>query len=68
MNDRQTHLEELLAHQQRTLDELNSVITGMRDELDAVTTEHAKLKNTVARLVEHYEGADGAPDERPPHY
>ncbi|TWT38292.1 hypothetical protein KOR34_32610 [Posidoniimonas corsicana] len=68
MTDRQTQLEELLAHQQRMLDELNSVVTGLRNELDLANLERTKLKTTVARLVEHYEAADGGPDEKPPHY
>lgn len=68
MSDRQTQLEELLAHQQRLLDDLNSVVTGLRRELDLANLEQLKLKKTVARLVEYYEAAEGAADEKPPHY
>lgn len=68
MSDRQTQLEELLAHQQRMLDDLNASLTEMRDELDNVTREHVGLKNTIARLLEFHEGAEDGVDERPPHY
>jgi uncharacterized coiled-coil protein SlyX len=68
MSERHTRLEELLAHQQRMLDDLNEVVTVLRGELDLVTGEQVKLTRTVARLLEFYEGADGGADERPPHY
>lgn len=68
MSDRVTQLEELLARQQRMLDELNDVVIDLRSELDRTTAEQTRLKRTVQRLVEHYESADGAPDEKPPHY
>ncbi len=68
MSERQTRLEELLAHQQQMLDDLNAVVTGLRSEMDRATIEQIKLKRTVARLVEFYEGAEGGADERPPHY
>ncbi|TWT74423.1 hypothetical protein Pla123a_32460 [Posidoniimonas polymericola] len=68
MTERQTKLEELLAHQQQMLDDLNSVVTGLRRELDMANLEQVKLKRTVARLVEYYESAEGAADEKPPHY
>lgn len=68
MQDRQTQLEELLAHQQRMLEELNEVITSLRTDVDKAVLEQDKLKRTVARLVEYYEGAEGGADERPPHY
>lgn len=68
MNDRITNLEELLAHQQRLLDDLNAVVTMQRDEIDALSADHARLRVTVQRLVQHHEGAEDQPDERPPHY
>ena len=68
MEDRQTHLEELLAHQGRLIEELNGVVTTQHDKIDALRREQDRLKRTVDRLVEFYEGAEGGADERPPHY
>lgn len=66
--DRLTKLEELLAHQQRLLDQLNAGVTELRDDADRLLAGQAKLKATVGRLVEFYEAAEGAADEKPPHY
>ena len=68
MSDRQTQLEELVAHQQRLLDELNAIVTDLRGEIDRLTLEQMRLNTTVARLVEYHEGAETSPDEKPPHY
>lgn len=67
-DDRLTRLEELLAHQQRTVDELNAVVTTLRADLDDLRADHVRLAQTVRRLVEAYEGAEDTPGERPPHY
>lgn len=66
--DRLTNLEELLAHQQRLLDQLNAMVTDLRSECDTLAADQAKLKQTVARLVQFHEGAEDRPDEKPPHY
>ncbi|MEM8865523.1 MAG: SlyX family protein [Planctomycetota bacterium] len=68
MESRLTQLEELLAHQQRLLDELNEVITTQRREIDWLLADREKLKATVTRLVQLQESAEQLPDERPPHY
>ena len=66
--DKATKLEELLAHQQRLLDELNAELTALRGEFDALAKEHTRLKATTAKLVEFQEGAEDRPGEKPPHY
>ncbi len=66
--ERATQLEELLAHQQRLLDELNSVLTELRGDVDTLTTEQRRLKETVAKLLDFHAGAEETPDEKPPHY
>lgn len=66
--DRLLHVEELLAHQQRLLDELNCTVTEQRLELDALQLDNRKLKHSLARVLEFHEGAVDSPDERPPHY
>ncbi len=68
MADRITNLEEQLAQQQRILYDLNGVVTGLRTEVDSLTSELTRLKQTAARLLEFHEGAEDAPDEKPPHY
>lgn len=66
--DRLTQLEELLAHQQRLLEQLNGTVTEQRLEMDTLQSDQRKLKETVARLMEYHEGAEDTPGERPPHY
>jgi uncharacterized coiled-coil protein SlyX len=68
MDDRQKQLEELLAHQQQMLDDLNGVVTELRLEIDRILAEQHRLKTTVSRLLEFQEGADLSADEKPPHY
>jgi len=68
MSDRQTQLEELVAHQQRLLDDLNAIVTEQRTEIERLTLEQLRLKTTVARLVDFHEGAETSVDEKPPHY
>lgn len=68
MSDKQTELEVLIAHQQRLLDELNAVVTDQQHQIDQLTRDHLRMKRTIDRLVQFYEGADTSVDERPPHY
>lgn len=65
---RAVSLEELLAHQQRLLEQLNAGVTQLREDVDRLQAGQAKLKQTVGRLVEFYESAEGSADEKPPHY
>lgn len=66
--DRTTQFEEIVAYQQRLLDELNEVMTTLRTEVDHLAAEQARLKSTVNRLVEFHESAEDTPNEPPPHY
>lgn len=68
MNEQLTRVEELLAHQQRLLEQLNGVVTEQRREIDLLLASQARLEHTVKRLAQFQEGAEGLPDEKPPHY
>lgn len=68
MNERLTTIEETVAHQQRLLDELNGVVTAQRNEIDALVAGQLRLRQTVARMTQHFDGAEDLPDEKPPHY
>lgn len=61
-------VEELLSHQQHLLNELNEVVTSVRQEVDSRDTRIHTIENTVKRLVEFQQAAEDLPDERPPHY
>lgn len=59
-------LEEQLAFQTRTVEELNEVVTAQASQLDTLTRR-------LAALVEHVEELEdaasrGAPMTKPPHY
>ena len=64
--DRFIALEEKLAFQQRTLDELNSVVVTQQTELDRLRREVSQLTETSRILVERT--GDNLPHEKPPHY
>lgn len=62
-------LEEVLSHQQRTLQDLDEVITAVRDDADRHGRSLETHEATLRRLVEGQRAAEPMPpDERPPHY
>lgn len=66
---RQTALEELLAHQQHTIDALNEAVTQHRQELTAWGLKVQQLEAKVRALALQVErSGDDLPDEPPPHY
>ncbi len=69
MRERETELEELLAHQQRLLDQLNSVVTEQGAELHKLRREFEALRVVALRLTEQVNaGSPNLPHEKPPHY
>ncbi|MGI9457901.1 MAG: SlyX family protein [Aeoliella sp.] len=67
--DRQTQLEELLAHQQHLIDALNSVVTEQRLEMDALQQKVTRLEEQMRGLAQSAAlGGDDLPHEKPPHY
>ena len=68
-DDRQTQLEELLAHQQHLIDALNVETAEQRREIDRLRASVAKLEAKLKLLAEYVErSGDDLPHERPPHY
>lgn len=65
-HDRIVQLEELYAHQQRLIQELNEVIVAMRGDVDRLATENLRLQNQI-RQISTVAG-DDLPHEKPPHY
>ncbi len=67
--ERQTHLEEIVAHQQQLIDELNEVVTGQRLDMDRMQLRLHKLEAKIKLLGEYVErSGDDLPHEKPPHY
>lgn len=66
--DRVTRLEEVIAHQQQTISDLDEVVR----ELNAQVTHMAKLVTEVKTIAKDAEmfgsEAANARDEKPPHY
>lgn len=64
-----THLEEQLAHQAKTLDELNAVVTEQAEEIAILTR---RMRMVMERLAEaEIASSDGTvplADQKPPHW
>lgn len=63
MNERLAAIEEALAHQSRTVDELNDVVREQWREIQRLRREIERLEAAVERAAE-----DGGKDPPPPHY
>jgi len=67
--DRQRQLEELLAHQQHLIDELNGVVTQQRLEMDTMQRRLKSLESKLQAVAERAAaGGEDLPHEKPPHY
>jgi SlyX protein len=68
MDQRLTHLEELFAHQQAVVDDLNTVVTDQAARI-AVLERRIRMLMEAAAAAEA-DGQQAAPlaDQRPPHY
>ena len=60
-------LEEKIMFQQRTLDELNSVVLQQQTEIDRLSRELQALRTLYQQSIEQGAGND-LPHEKPPHY
>jgi SlyX protein len=58
-------LEGKVLYQDRTIDELNAVVTQQQDQIDRLTTE---LKSVRALFDGDEEFVDGGEEPPPPHY
>ncbi|QDU90307.1 hypothetical protein Pla175_37100 [Pirellulimonas nuda] len=66
--DQLTRLEELLAHQQQLLDQLNSAVVEQGGEIDRLRRELEALRTLAGRLAERVDAGQTLPHEKPPHY
>lgn len=60
-------LEEKIMFQQRTIDELNSVVLSQQSELTRLAREFESLRSQMRGLADGGLGED-LPHEKPPHY
>ncbi len=58
-------LEGKVLYQDRTIDELNAVVTKQQDQIDRLTTE---LESIRELFDGHEEFVDGGEEPPPPHY
>ncbi|MHC5654634.1 SlyX family protein [Stappia sp.] len=71
MNDSDTRgridrLEEQIAHQEKSLEDLNEVVTRQADLIDALTLQLRRLSEHVEEIEDL--SANPTPVARPPHY
>lgn len=59
-------LENKVLYQERTIDELNSVVTRQQDQVDALQAQLAKLHAILANPPERM--IDASEEPPPPHY
>ena len=58
-------LEARIAHQDRTIEDLNQAVLDQWKQIDALTRQVARL---LGRIQEVEDGAGPPPDRPPPHY
>jgi SlyX protein len=59
-------LENKVIYQDRTIDELNTVVTRQQDQIDALLAHVDEIRRFLANPPE--EGIDAAEEPPPPHY
>ena len=62
------HLEEKIAHLEKTLDELNSIVVRQAGEIDVLTRRVAMLMSREAEREADQGSHIFTGQERPPHY
>jgi len=66
--DRQTELEMLVTHLQRTVQDLDEVIRGQSDRLDVVQARLGRLEAELGQIRDATTVERKPEDEKPPHY
>ncbi|TWT48439.1 SlyX family protein [Botrimarina hoheduenensis] len=61
-------LEELLTHQQQLWQDLDEVVTSLRNETDKTALRLYRLEEAARQLIDTQRSAEETTDERPPHY
>ena len=67
LEKRLIQLEELLSHHEHNYQQLNEVVLGMREEVDALRASFTERLKRLESLVDD-PASFQRPDERPPHY
>ncbi len=67
MSARIEALEVRIAYQDRTIEDLNSVVTAQWKQLDDLTKQVARMADRL-RNIEENAPASGEPEPPPPHY
>ncbi len=67
LNLRIDGLETLIAHQERTIEELNAAITDQWKQIEDLTYRLVRFGEQL-REVENSTGGNDAPEPPPPHY
>lgn len=66
LDERFQVLEGKVLYQDRTIDELNSVVTQQQDQIDAILREIRRLHQIIASQEERT--VEGGEEPPPPHY
>jgi uncharacterized coiled-coil protein SlyX len=68
LEQRVVELEELFAHHERLVQQLNEVVVELRAELSIVQTQSFEQQARIRMLSENQESQGDPFDEKPPHY
>lgn len=68
MEDRIIRLEETVALQDKTIEELSDVIADQQQQIDAIERMLRPMANKLHALFDSSSGMDMPPDDAPPHY
>ncbi len=66
VDERLQVLENRTLYQDRTIEELNDVVTKQQDQMDVLTTEVKRLRELLESAEQ--DGIDGGEEPPPPHY
>lgn len=65
---RMNHLEELFAHQERFVHQLNEVVTQLQARVEQIEQRQIAQEGRLRWIVENQSAGDDLPHEKPPHY
>ncbi len=68
LQKRIVQLEEVISHQENTVQKLNESVIDLRTELDRLETRFTQQEGRIRSLAEHHEASSDPLDEKPPHY
>lgn len=68
MEDRIIRLEETVALQDKTIEDLSDVIAAQQKQIDRLERTQKSIATKLHAMFDHSSGIDAPPDESPPHY